>query len=897
MLATITMDFSKMTNDFEQIKASFLDILSDSESPAFIQFLKEIPQQPATLATEEDQGKIQALSMLFQLMNLIEQNAAVQYRRHLVNEKGAQSIRGSWAETFSRWKQQGLSEDEMLEVLKQVQVTPVLTAHPTEAKRLSVLNLHREFYLLLVKLENTHLSTTERQGIQKDIKALLERWWRTGEVYLEKPSVIAERNNVLHYLTTVFPRALQVADLNLKQSWHAMGFHEKSLKLASQFPVLQFGSWVGGDRDGHPYVSAEVTASTLLEHRKAALQLLNNQLSVLATQLSFSETRITVPQFFIEAIQKLAQPLGASGAEAIERNKYEPWRQYLNLLILKLTNTIAGKHAENTAYANPQELFIDLQLLRNSLEEIGANRIADNLLFPLERQVLCFGFHLAKLDIRQNSAFHDKAIDQILSASMSLSSPYSQWTEEEKIVFLSKELESPRPFAVAGTSFGGEADTVLNCYRAVQQHIVQYGTDGIGSFIISMTRSVSDLLVVYLLLRETGLSRYLLPVVPLFETIEDLKNAPAVLDRFLSHPFYRKSQTTLQEVMLGYSDSNKDGGILTSRWNIYQAEERLTAVATKHHLRLKFFHGIGGTISRGGGKYHRFLEGMPAGSHSGQMKLTVQGETIAQQFANLLNASYNLEMLLSGVALQASYTMFSTPPPTLPIEAMEQLSTMAQEHYKKLVQNPAFISFYSEATPIDVLEQSKIGSRPARRTGKRTLADLRAIPWVFSWHQSRFNLTAWYGAGQALKQLREQQPDLYQQLKSSLMEWPFARYTFIHIETNLMNADTKWMNAYSDLVQNKDVKDAILTQVLEEHERTLDEIEQLFPEQRSERRLGQSDSLQRRSVYLNLLHHLQIRYLKQWRSTREQDPELAEQWINKLLMITNALAGGLKNTG
>ena len=894
MSTTANKSFARIDTDLKNITSLFSEVLNDLHHQDLSRIISNLSSTTAAESTG-DESEIQALSMLFQIMSLVEQNGAARYRRQLINEQGAASIRGSWCETFTRWQQQGLTQQQMLEVLSQIEITPVLTAHPTEAKRLSVLDLHREFFLLLIKLEQTHLSSTECETIHDDIKALLERWWRTGEVYLEKPSVIAERNNVMHYFTKVFPHALQLADT---QSWAQMGFDVSLLSSHSQFPLLQFGSWVGGDRDGHPYVTAEVTASTLMEHRGAALELLHKQLTELAARMSFSETKNPVPAALTQTINHFKEWGGADAKKAADRNVHEPWRQYINLLILKLQHTIDNNiEATSFVYKNTGELLGDLQLLRESLLEIGAQRMADKLLFPLERQVRCFGFHLAKLDIRQNSAFHDKAMDSILSVALPHLSTYSNWTEAEKLSFLTTELQSTRPFAIAETSFGEEADKVLDCYRAVQHHIRQYGKDGVGSFIVSMTRSLSDLLVVYVLMRETGLSSYALPVVPLFETIDDLKKGPAILEAFLSHPARKQQAHAVQEVMLGYSDSNKDGGILASRWNIHQAEERLTAAASKYNVQLKFFHGIGGTISRGGGKYHRFLESMPHGSHSGKMKVTVQGETIAQQFANRLNASYNLEMLLSGVALQTANTLFPDKEHVFPLLALDKTATLAFEHYRRLVEHPYFIPFYSEATPIDVLEQSKIGSRPARRTGKRTLADLRAIPWVFSWHQSRFNLTAWYGTGTALKQLRETQPGAYAQLKQTANSWPFLRYTLIHIETNLMNADAGFMKQYASLVSDEQVQQTILDLLLQEHAQALDEIGLLFDEDRSTRRSSLLDSLQRRQQPLALLHHMQLSNLKQWRTVKETNPQESDLLLNKLLVITSALAGGLKNTG
>lgn len=895
-----TEGFRKIGDDLHLVSSYFLKVLSDLNEELVAHTLFEISEEDKEF--HEDAARhdklVQALSIYFQLMNLVEENAAVQFRRKVENRIGAEQLRGSWAETFSRWKKQGLPAEQIASLLPQIHVQPVLTAHPTEAKRVSILELHREFYLMLVKKENAIWSESELQLIEESFHALLERWWRSGEVYLEKPDVGSERSAVMHYFTKVFPEALALSDKKLSYAWQSAGFSSELLSIPEQYPVLSFGSWVGGDRDGHPYVTADVTKETLMLHRNAAIELIEKHLRSLISTLSFSEHRSYVPESLTQRIENLKERLGSGGRKATERNIHEPWRQYVSLLLLKLENTRRGtEKCTDCFFSNAGELQQELKFVRQTLLEAGARRIADTYLFPIERQVQCFGFHLAKLDIRQNSAFHDKAIEQMLQFAALPETNYSQWDETKKINFLNQELRSNRPFVVSGSNVGPEADQVLQCFSVLKDHCLQYGSDGIGSLIVSMTRGVSDLLAVYLFMREVGLQPGILQVVPLFETIDDLKNSYLILDNYLSHPLVQQFQNTTQEVMLGYSDSNKDGGIVASRWNIHQAEQALTRVARKHRINLRFFHGIGGTISRGGGKYHRFLDGMPAGSMSGSMKLTVQGETIAQQFANLVNASYNLEMLLSGTALQTSYTLFPTPIQDLPYEALNELSRLSLDHYQELIRHPRFIEFYSECTPIDVLEQSKIGSRPARRTGQRTLSDLRAIPWVFSWNQSRFNLTAWYGVGFALEQLQQKEPVLFQQLKEHAGSWPFLRYALIQIETNLLNADTTMMKAYASLVKDEQLRNNLLERILDEHHRSMRQIALLLGENTEERRESLLENIHRRKNPLITLHQMQLSRLSEWRAVRDNDPVAAEKLLNQLLVITTAISGGVKNTG
>lgn len=886
--------FEKIRKDMDFLTQRFKNVLINLGEHELAKSFESQIGHPEIIVKQSDESKhIQTLSIYLQLMNLVEENAAVQFRRKIVDHSGSGNIRGSWGETFQRLLADGFTEDEILKVLTTTQVTPVLTAHPTEAKRISVLEIHRDLYLKLVQLENTSFSKTEIKVIEREIETLIERWWRTGEVYLEKPTIQSERNNVLHYFTKVFPKALAKHDEKLKESWISAGFDASHMQNPRNLPLLSFGSWVGGDRDGHPYVSADITAETLMLHRNYAIELIEKQIRELAAKISFSAIRNPTPAFFEEEIKLLEESLGDEGKQAVQRNPFEPWRQYINLLLVKLKYT--KEQNLDKGFTNAQELSQKLEIMRESLLTIGAIGIMETLLFPVERQLLCFGFHLAKLDIRQNSAFHDKALEQIIQHSYPFEALYNTWSEGKKTEFLNRELQTNRPFGVIGTSYGEEADKVLGCYRIVKKHCDKFGKDGIGSFIVSMTRGLNDLLTVYVFMREVGIAITDFPVVPLFETIEDLQASPAVMKAYLSHPIHQRQGRDVQEVMLGYSDSNKDGGIVASRWNIHQTEQALSVIAQQYGKRFKYFHGIGGTISRGGGKYHRFLESMPVGSLTGEIKLTVQGETIAQQFANLLNGVYNLEMLISGTVLQSAKAIKGEALEAEKIKAAEQLAVIAQEHYKQLIQHPDFIKFYAEATPIDVLELSKIGSRPARRTGTRTLADLRAIPWVFSWTQSRFNITGWFGMGKALHKLRTAHPESYSLLKQNKDRWPFLRYVLIQLETNILNADEKWMNTYAALVKDEGVRTNLLKIILEEYKNCLDELELMFETPRTTRRASLLDTMERRTVAIEILHHYQINNLLTW---RQMGPgENNQEIITRLLQITTALANGLKNTG
>jgi phosphoenolpyruvate carboxylase len=894
--------FKKIADDRHFIIDCYTEMLSRINENNVVDVINNqlhgVPIDDSHLSSEKI---IQALSIYFQLMTLVEENAATQYRRRMEDQGRNDIMRGSWAEAFSAWRNADISETGMLEAIAKTHVIPVLTAHPTEAKRVTVIEIHRELYLLLVQRENVSLSKSEHQVIRENIIHLLERWWRTGEINLEKPDIRDERANVLHYLGTVFPAVLKIADQQVRSSWIEAGLNPNSIKNPDVFPKIAFGSWVGGDRDGHPFVTPAVTKETLLLHRKTALALIRKELVSLVKKLSVSAIRNPVPFQLTQAIQTKAKALGEPGQKALERNPYEPWRQFVNLMICQLDNTIAENFTDSiTYYKSSRALSDDLHVLRDVLTTNGLASLAEALLFSVERSVQCFGFHLAKLDIRQNSAFHDKAMTQILKTLGEKDHDFENWEERKRVEFLNQLLESHAPITDITLSYGPEADNVLDCYRVVRHHINQFGVDGIGSFIVSMTRKLSDLLVVYFLMRETQLLGANIRVVPLLETIEDLHHGPALLDAFLQHPITRQRARALankQEVMLGYSDSNKDGGTIASKWNLYQAEIRLSEIGRKHTTEVYFFHGTGGTISRGGGKYHRFLESMPENTVSGTLKITVQGESVSQLFGNPMTANYNLNALMSGVARHIIKSKDNSESLPYPIEAMEFLARESFRHYRELIQAKGFINFYSQVTCIDVLEKSKIGSRPARRTGTRTLADLRAIPWVFSWNLSRISLTGWYGLGEALMRLKHEKPEDFNRLKQSVHHWNFAKFLMIQTETNLILSNIAIMKQYAALAENSDERDYFMDKILTDYSHGFKLIEELFDEPASERRKGQYDNLTWRNEKLTILHQLHLKYIKEWRNMDDENSLEKDKLLNKLLTLINALSSGLKNTG
>jgi phosphoenolpyruvate carboxylase len=870
------------------------------------------PNQKLEIQADISIDKItQILSLFFQLLNMVEENGAAQYRRKLEIEKGIKYINGLWGEKLDDLLQKGFNEEQIASILPSIHMEPVLTAHPTEAKRATVLEQHRELYLLLVKKENTIWTPRERESIRDEIKLCLERLWRTGEIYLEKPDVQSERRNILHYLKNVFPNVIPEVDKRLKYAWKELGLNLDLIKDSTNYPKLQFGNWVGGDRDGHPFVTSDVTKETLLEFRREAIQLQKRSLEKLASHLSLSSWLQKPSNEFVERINKTAEELKEIGLECLNRNPGEPFRQWVNLMIEKLPNDIAPNSYQ---YKTAKNLLEDIQYLRNNLESIGAGRLSEQEIFHIERQVQVFGFHLAVVDIRQNSKFHDKAISQLLKSANFFDYDFASWSEEKRIYFINEELKSPRPFVLPNMSCGEEADKVLDCYRVLADYIKNFAYEGIGALIVSMTRSLSDLLTVYLFIREAGLLLHTpegivspLEVVPLFETLEDLENSSTILDRYINQPIVRNSikfrainkNKLEQQVMLGYSDSNKDGGIFASQWNLYKAQKNLTQISRSNNIELRFFHGRGGTISRGGGKTHRFLQILPHTSLTGSFRTTIQGETIAQQFANWNNASYNLELMIASVASTTIKHRSLSKREHLFEPYLNQLSETSKEVYSKLLKRNGFLEFYGMATPIDAIEISKHGSRPSRRTGKkRSLNDLRAIPWVFSWNQSRFYLPGWFGAGSALKILKEENAEAFKILKEELNTWNFLNHTLMNIETSIYSANTRIMQNYSELVESSILRKEFMNLILEEYTITKDLLEEIFGSKIEDRRPKMIETVILRAEGLEVLHAQQIVQLKEWREyIKNNELKKAEEQIIPLLLSINAIAAGLRTTG
>ncbi len=895
----------KSVEDFRFLLACFVEVLESLGEQSLASSVQKQDFEKLIVESELSEKDIQTHSILFQLINMVEQNALVQERRKLETEGSLNKVPGLWLHAFDRLVEFGLGPEQIAGHLSHLHIEPVLTAHPTEAKRITVLEHHRRIYLLLVKKENPVWTPSELSSLKEEIKTELERLYFTGEIYLEKPRISDERKNVMHYFVNVFPRVVQELDRRLIWAWGQKHFPREQMNFPDCFPKITFGSWVGGDRDGHPLVTAQVTRESLEIMRSQSVELLKARLCELAKRLSLSDGLTLYPAKLIQWNEETAKKLKNTGELALSRNTKEPWRQAVNLMIEQLPDICSE---DQTRYSFASDLFKDLKMLRASLIEVNAERIAVKDLDPVLRCIQTFGFHLARLDIRQNSEFHELALAQFTEAAGIDHIDFTSANFEERLNFINEELKSSRPFCNHVETLGKEAKSCLELYLVLAEELELHGASGLGSIIVSMTRNVLDLLTVFLLARETGVACHSaeglvcrLPVVPLFETIEDLKQAPAILDDFLAHPttrlslpYWQKSDAQKKpvvQVMIGYSDSNKSGGAFSSLWSLYCAQRELIKVGERHGVAIQFFHGRGGSVSRGASPTYRFLSSLPPKSLEGGFRMTEQGETISQKYANFLNAEYNLEFLVAG-ALEASLTgrKQDVQVPDLD-QIMNRISVDNQKHYEQLLNSDGFIAFFLQATPIDVIESSFIGSRPTRRKGKKTINDLRAIPWVFGWGQSRFFISGWYGLGWALEQLEKQDPESFARLRENYSGLPVLGHFIENIRASLNMVDIEIMQAYAELVEDKNIKEKFLNMILEEYYRTKTFLENLA----SQNKINNECELQSaRYNYLERLHKNQIKMLRNWRNAK---PENKSAMLPKLLLSVNAIACGLGVTG
>ncbi|YCM45666.1 phosphoenolpyruvate carboxylase [Verrucomicrobiaceae bacterium 227] len=851
---------------------------------------------PDIIPTGQEREGAQLLSICFELLNIVEERVAWKFRSSRRVTHGAVAIKGLWPSVINRFKESGLSEDDVIAALKKVRVEPVLTAHPTEAKRPSVRQRHKAIYEELRNYESARQDPHHCRRIADSLRAELQTLWYTGEIFVQRPDIQEELRNALPYLAETFPEVVLRLDRSLELAWEDAGWDIENLRLNDAYPKLRFSSWIGGDRDGHPFVTPEVTKNTLAELHENAVLMHQRHLDRTADKLTLAPPFVKVPDRLTSAISELATLLGEPGARIGFRYRQEPWQAFIRLLKEKFTQ---GKYTQNSEY------LADLTLAFETLCEAKAEFTAHEWIFPLMRLAEVFGLHLASLDIRNNSEAHDQAAAELFaSIGIPDGENFGTWSEEKRRELLVAELKNPRPILSRYEEAGENADHILSYLRLLATHLRKRGSGGLGQLIISMTRSVSDILLMQVLAREAGLAqrhanglwRSRLPVSPLFETGDDLAASHVILAEYLAimgpHP------SGMQPAMVGYSDSNKDAGVFASQWGIFKGQEAMTLACKKEGVVPQFFHGRGGTIGRGAGPTRWFLRALPEGALAGPVRVTEQGEVLPRKYGHEANAHFHLELLTAGVTRVVGLSEHHSSPVNECRESLDALSRESDKAYRRLLDADGFIDFYRTATPIDALETGVFGSRPSRRTGKKaSLKDLRAIPWVFSWTQARFYLPGWFGVGSGLEAIGT---EAYENIKANLPNFDFLRYVFTNIESSLASANPETMKQYAALCPDVELREKLLGVILAEYEKTRTMVHDLFGKNFDSRRPRMEKTLAVREVPLRVLHEQQISLLRNWREAgspiEAEDGRFNRDFLALQLTI-NAISSGLRETG
>jgi phosphoenolpyruvate carboxylase len=849
----------------------------------------------------------QAHGIWFQLLSIVEQDAAMGERRRIEKELGDQAVQGTFANVIAKAAKLGIDAQELGEKLAAIRVRPVITAHPTEAKRVTVLEKHRRIYRLLVELEQPRWTARERAAIIDQLRDEIELLWMTGELRLEKPSVEQEVAWGLHFFhETLFdgvPELLKRLDRALALSYPGERF------ALSHF--FQFGSWIGGDRDGNPFVTNKVTRRALAENAAASLRYYEQRLYALMRSLSIAERALPPPAGFREALNRALAESG-DGAGIALRNPGEPYRQFLFCAHSKVKTTLArfeGMQTSQSYYVSADELIADLAVTEEALSESGSPGLAQDLVRPLRLAVEAFRFRTVRLDLRENTTRLTETLRSLWRAMHTEADgePPAHDSEEWK-AWLLAELGRPRSGPAVRRTLPPEAEETLGMFKLARDEGEEFDREAFGAFVLSMTRSVADILGAYLLAKEadlyhdaTRVEACYLPITPLFETITDLRAAPAIMRELLALPLVRRSarmQGGVQEVMIGYSDSNKDGGFLSSNWELSKAQAKLTKIGADAGIPLAFFHGRGGSVSRGGSPTAQAIAAQPAGSISGRLRVTEQGEVVSFKYANKGTAAFQMEMLGASVFEHTLISERAAPALRAEFEeAMEALSGTSHAAYAQFIGHPDLLTYLQSASPLDEISMLNIGSRPARRFGARSLSDLRAIPWVFSWAQNRHVITGWYGVGSGVASFIDVRKERgLALLRRMFAESQLFRMIVGEVEKTLCLVDLGIARAYAGLVYDDDVRESVFAMIEAEFALTQkvilqitgeDEIAQRFPVYRSR--------LTHRLPTINKVNREQVELLRAFRASPNELSK--EAFKANLLLSINCISSGLGATG
>lgn len=852
---------------------------------------------------------LEAYGIWFQLLSIAEQNAMVQQRRQIEKKYNRDRVPGTFAYTFQLASQRDIPAEEIQKVLNKSYICPVITAHPTEAKRVTVLEIHRRIYIVLKQLELTRWTPRERDDLTHELRNEIDLLWLTGEIRLEKPTVAQEVTWGLHFfMESLFDGVLQLyaeLDRALEQAYPHYEFNVP--------PLFRFGSWIGGDRDGNPKVTNKVTAAAVMANAKSCLKRYRQSIYELGAKLSIASHSINVPDNFMQALQRKLEQLGEADTFS-KRNPGEVYRQYVRCMLSNLDatiNNIEDLQKSKIAYRSANDLADDLKILEQGLIDAKCAHLNATNVRPVRHMVETFGFRTASLDLRENTTITNGVLAEIWQALNQRthfdvpdfdSTEWNQWIVEQ--------LMQPLRVVPRFDYLSERAQSTLRMLEQIKYFQNKLDRKTFGVVILSMTQSATDVLGVYLLAKYVGLftdadglEACRILIVPLLETIEDLENGPDILQELLEHAFIRRTIQKFggsQEVMVGYSDSNKDGGFFTSNWIISKSQSQIHDAGAKLNTQVSFFHGRGGSVSRGGAPSGRAIAAQPVGTIDGRMRVTEQGEVVSYKYANRGFAEEQMEILASSVL---THTFMSGKDPAYQVnaeldEVMEALSGEAYVTYRKFIECPGLVDFYSQASPVEELAYMKIGSRPARRFGAATLEDLRAIPWVFAWTQNRILVPGWYGVGSCLQQLIKIRGELGNDLLQQLyVKHSLFRLILDGVEKTLLLVDMEVAGKYVELVTNPEYRDNIFTDIKTEYELTTKMVLQITGEdQLCDRFPNFKRHFFRRLDSLNQVGIKQVELVKNFRNEELKGNEKQDILIPLLLSI-NCVAAGIGSTG
>jgi phosphoenolpyruvate carboxylase len=877
----------------ERIRQSSIRFRRDEDRAA----REELEQTLNSLPHGEAIQIIRAFGFFSHLANIAEDQHHIRRNRaHAFTPSAPRE--GTMAHVLAQARAANISPERLRRFFAEAMVVPVLTAHPTEVRRKSMIDREMEVADLLAERDRYELTVEEAAANEAALRRAILTLWQTNLLRRTRLQVTDEVNNGLAYYDYTFLKELPRFYADLEAALAEFGGDAASLPS-----FLRMGSWIGGDRDGNPYVNETVLRDALRLQSAKALRHYLAELRLLGSELSL-DSRL------VEVSPSLAE-LAARSPDRSPFRRYEPYRRAITGIYARLAATArAFDHDEPlqvpvgsaAPYEDSDELLADLAIIANSLVANGSELLAKGRLAELRRAVDVFGFHLAAIDLRQNSDVHERVVGELLEAVQS-GTNYAELPESDRVRLLLTELMTARPLFSRFIEYSSETAGEIGIVRAAAEAQQRYGRASVPHYVISKATSVSDVLEVGVLLKEAGLleprtDRLDLDIVPLFETIEDLRNCGEVMDALLGTPEYMRlleSRGRIQEVMLGYSDSNKDGGFLTSGWELYKAEIGLVEVFRRHDVGIRLFHGRGGSVGRGGGPSYQAILAQPPGAVQGAIRITEQGEVIASKYSNPELGRRNLETLAAATFEATLLRPEAAAPRPEYLDLMERLSGDAFRAYRNLVyETEGFVRFFRESTVISEIANLNIGSRPASRKPSEKIEDLRAIPWVFSWAQMRLMLPGWYGFGSAVASWLEAEPETgMASLQAMYREWPFFQMLLSNMDMVLAKSDIGIASRYAELVSDAALRDSIFARLRAEWQASIEALLAIM----GQNQLLEGNPLLARSIrnrfpYLDPLNHMQIELLRRYRAGDGD-----EDVVTGIHLTINGIAAGLRNSG